>query len=425
VTWRALVAALTFAGCQHSNQGDAGANAIVHAFGSPATATTAPDARAPAAPNERDTAMKSYSTNYATPSRNSCVDAPARRFESLSRVSAIDRAPKFVVTNDSGAYVAFDYGQEYEVRSASGAVTSHGRKIARNPILMGPQSLLVDGDERDLAGKFGSATILTGGSQGDEIWALQVGSGDVSYVRQRRAEPYQTTESTKDGGAAAVWGTTPVQLEVDSARFFSADHATQTPVWSIALDGVGCGAIASDRRIAVAMHDRRFLVYDANRSEPDGVPRPLAASHLDFVSYDISIVTAGVALLSRAESQTILHVVDWQGHERWSAVVPFAVESPPIEATAERIYLVGRGFAAAEHGAILWNQLSPVQTFATALHDGTALLAMGAELRVVIRDGTIRQTLRVPEGDAIVAPPAVTADGTAWVATAKALYAAR
>jgi len=45
--------------------------------------------------------------------------------------------------------------------------------------------------------------------------------------------------------------------------------------------------------------------------------------------------------------------------------------------------------------------------------------------RIVSRDGTVVQRLRVPEGDALVVPPAVTADGTVWLATAKALYVAR
>jgi hypothetical protein len=63
--------------------------------------------------------------------------------------------------------------------------------------------------------------------------------------------------------------------------------------------------------------------------------------------------------------------------------------------------------------------------YATALADGSALVAVGAELRAVSRDGVIAQTLRVPEGDPIVAPPPVAEDGTAWVATARGLYVAR
>ena len=70
-------------------------------------------------------------------------------------------------------------------------------------------------------------------------------------------------------------------------------------------------------------------------------------------------------------------------------------------------------------------QPSTARAFATAVGDGSVLLAIGPELRVVSRDGVILQALRVPEGDTIVAPPAVAGDGVTWVATQKGLYVLR
>jgi len=64
---------------------------------------------------------------------------------------------------------------------------------------------------------------------------------------------------------------------------------------------------------------------------------------------------------------------------------------------------------------------SPV--FATALADGTALVASGTELRVVMRDGDIVQSLHIPGPDTFVTPPAPAGDGTVWIATNQASIA--
>ena len=179
--------------------------------------------------------------------------------------------------------------------------------------------------------------------------------------------------------------------------------------------------------MVVAMTDQRFLVYERKlRGTDKRHPIPTAQTKLGFVPYDISIVEDGAAILSGIDAgPRALYLVDLQGHEQWKANIDFAVEAPPIDGGDGRVYVVGKGIAAFEDGKTLWSQPSSASVHATSLSDGSLLVTVSAELRVVARDGTIKQTLKVPEGDALVAPPAVTADGTVWLATAKALYVAR
>lgn len=424
----AIAALAALAACRPGAPADAGSTELPHeaASAAPPAASFAP---APQVIRAKDTAMKSYSTSWASPTRNSRVAAPPRRFEALTRVVALDGAPRFVVVNEAGDHVGLDYGARWEVRestAAAGAVVTAGaRKIEGSPLVVWPSSILVDGRERDFAGRAAGAMAEVTSGPGDRVWSYEVGTDVAAAVVQVPGRPFQTTEKLSDGSSATVWNQAPAALRVASERFAGANRTMMLPVWRVDLPAGGCGAIADDRRIAVATGDQRFLAYDARQANADGTATPLATASLAFVPYDISVVDGGVAVLSGGQGRSLVHLLDWQGHEQWQASVPFDVDSPPVEAGGGRVYLVGKGFAAAEHGQTLWAQPAPTRTFATALGDGSVLLAVGPELRHVGRDGSIVQVLRVPEGDALVAPPAVAADGSAWVATDKALYAAR
>ena len=104
--------------------------------------------------------------------------------------------------------------------------------------------------------------------------------------------------------------------------------------------------------------------------------------------------------------------------------VPFEVLQPPVDGGAGRIYLLGNGFAAVQDGHLLWSKPSSTMILGTAFAGGELALATGPELRIVARDGSIRQSLRT-DGEPIAAPPAIASDGAVWVATNKALYVAR
>ena len=371
--------------------------------------------------------MSSYSAKYASPARNSRVAVRGRPLSSVHRVVSLEAAPRLVLTNDAGDHVVLDYGERYEVRTADGAVTAHDSKMSEPALLVWPHSLIVDDTEHDFAGGARTvAALMTRTGSNDTAWAIEVGEKTATYIVQQHASEYASTEPVPgtDVGARA-WNKLQMKLVVDSIVFYTS-HASDTRVWTQEFEGGGCGAVGTDRFIAVATTDQRFVAYDANAKGVGGLPpQPLATAHLAFVPYDISIVDGGVAVLSGGKGSSTVHMLARDGRELWQASVPFTVDTPPIDAGGGRVYLVGDGFAAADHGKILWSQKSTAHPYATSLADGSALLAIGPELRVVSRDGTVVQRLRVPEGDALVVPPAITADGTVCLATAKALYVVR
>jgi hypothetical protein len=173
------------------------------------------------------------------------------------------------------------------------------------------------------------------------------------------------------------------------------------------------------------MEDGRFLVLDPDGAGADNKSRRIVEAKLSFAPYDISIVPPGYALLGRSDSTVSLHFVAADGHESWSVAVPFAPSEPPIDGGDGRIYLVGKGFAAYEGGKTVWSSISDTTQYATAYGDGVVALAIGPELRIVSRDGAVKQTFRTTDGGSITTPPAIADDGSAWVATASALYVAR
>jgi hypothetical protein len=63
--------------------------------------------------------------------------------------------------------------------------------------------------------------------------------------------------------------------------------------------------------------------------------------------------------------------------------------------------------------------------FGTAFQDGALAVAVGPELRIVNRDGQIRQRYNTAEHEPITTPPAIASDGSVWVGSATALYVAR
>jgi PQQ-like domain len=393
------------------------------------TRSATPTSSAPGGLTEKT--MKSYSTTWASPTRNSRVAAPRRRFETIERVAALAEAPQALLVNEAGDHVALDLGARYEVRDASGKVGAQGTKPQKQPIVLWATTVLIGANELDFAGKGWSAQWPTARSvslvskDADKAWALWTSPTDAFYVVQKAPQGFPHHSQLPDGQVIEVYDQSPWTLQVAAGRFLGDSPMGFASRRSAHLAGQGCGAIGDDGRIAVAMSDKRFFLYDGNQATTDGTLHQVAATALDFVPTDISVVDGGFALLAGGSGAVGLHLLDTTGKELWRTTIAFAVDAPPIDAGGGRVYLAGAGFAAAEGGKVLWSHPSSSRVFATALGDGSALVAVGAELRATSRDGAIVQTLRVPDGDSIVAPPAVAADGTAWVATAKGLYAAR
>ncbi|HYQ01119.1 MAG TPA: hypothetical protein VER96_20755 [Polyangiaceae bacterium] len=141
---------------------------------------------------------------------------------------------------------------------------------------------------------------------------------------------------------------------------------------------------------------------------------------------DADDLTGGTPLHRDMASQwrTRVRVLSERGADQWQAEVPFEVLEPAIDGGDGAIYLVGNGVARAEGGHITWSAPSRKRMRATAFATGELALAVGSELRIVGRDGTILQTFKTPNQEPILTPPALAADGRVYVATHSALLVA-
>jgi len=392
--------------------------------------------------------MPGYTTEYASLSRGSRVPTPARALSQFIRVAPLDGPPRSVLVAPRGDYVTIDHGAVYEVRSSDGAERFRAEKPEFGQISLLETSYLLSGYERTWEGKEGLVRLNAGASYDGVHLALAVGEEIGSYIVLSRA-----TGGRSQGG----WIKIPPRMSLGAVRFFLPAKTTSRLLWRENIDGVGCGAIDTGYRIAVALQKGQFLVIDGSRETPDGSGHRLVDVPLPFAAYDMSIVEGGYALLSvggpipdprpytdlertlalqarrvefpqsaPARWTTILHHLDAAGKQTWQAEIPFEIYEPPVDAGNGRIYALGNGVAAFDKtGKTLFVQPSPTPMFATAFHDGALALAAGHELRLLDRDGNIHQKFTTAEHEPITTPPAIAADGSIWVATTKALYHAR
>lgn len=209
-----------------------------------------------------------------SPARNSRVAVRGRPLSSVHRVVSLEAAPRLVLTNDAGDHVVLDYGERYEVRTADGAVTAHDSKMSEPALLVWPHSLIVDDSEHDFAGGARTvAALMTRTGSNDTAWAIEVGEKTATYIVQQHASEYASTEPVPgtDVGARA-WNKLQMKLVVDSIVFYTS-HASDTRVWTQEFEGGGWGAVGTDRFIAVATTDQRFVAYDANAGRPSEASR--------------------------------------------------------------------------------------------------------------------------------------------------------
>lgn len=89
----------------------------------------------------------------------------------------------------------------------------------------------------------------------------------------------------------------------------------------------------------------------------------------------------------------------------------------------KRIYVAGMGIAALDDGVPTWVHPSVEATYATSFEDGSLAVASGKQLEFLKTDGSVDQSFQTDEP--IVSPPAITADGSVWVASTEAIYFVR
>ncbi|MFO7177517.1 MAG: hypothetical protein DIU78_002350 [Pseudomonadota bacterium] len=321
----------------------------------------------------------------------------------------LETPPRFVLVNAANTHGALDFGSAFQVFDTRGAPTSKRvEKADRFRVIVHADSLLVGGFEMRWDGSPGTFSIDLVNPPFAPESAIQVRHAYVIAA-------YQT------GGARTV----PYEsFQVDVSDFYLPERWKTRLRWTRSHAGLGAAAIHDDGQVAVVTESGQFFRYSLDRKPNTTEPAHTVESKLSFEPYDLSILDSGYAVLSRADSGTVLHRLDPNGKELWRVAIPFEATQPPVDGGKGRVYVAGKGFAAVEDGKLLYAHPGD-QQWATAFEDGTVALAIGPELRIIDRDGTIRQSLRTKDGERLTTPPAIASDGTIWVGSETTLYHAR
>lgn len=396
--------------------------------------------------------MRSYTSEYGSAARNSRVATTFRPLSQFTRVAQLaqlenpGRPLLTVVVNTMADHVGVLDQFSYGVLTGGGGLLKSGAARGRSLQLL-DSGYLLGGTEYgwDEPPRGISIDAMPGIE-----WAILVDSPWLAYVVSQRRMYNPSHESGPES-----W---PAEIKIVSEELDVSNPNLKRTIWTERFPGTGCGAIAADHRVAVALRNGRFYVFDA-RPKPPGSTywgHTLVDVPIDFSPYDMSIVETGYAILAAGDPidkpsprteldrhlalraqrieetgellprwKTVLHHLGPDGVETYRHEVPFEVLQPPIDAGNGRIYLMGNGTAAFQDGKLLFLTASSTPMFGTAFDDGTMAIAAGFELRIVGADGKVRQTFTTAEQEAITAPPAIGSDGSVWVGTTKALYVAR
>jgi hypothetical protein len=347
----------------------------------------------------------------------------------VERRATLLTEPRFVyVAPDSEHVAVHDHALLLDVFTRNGA---RARVSSRAWFVMFVDDGLVMDEERE---------------RWDGEYAEPLKSPLSALTKQVRAEDgYVTTVGLADQNRRAElrWALVVSAAEIGGARF-----------WVDTVPGDGAAAIGDDWRPVLARADGEIVVYGVGGTRGPGGPLDTITAPVRGMPYEISVIGRRYAVLAvdfprrqlepwsedwlRQENaihrfvtvperaarpwRPTLHVFDENVQPLWSVELPFEVLQPPIHGGDGRVYLVGNGFAAAADGRILWTQACATRCYATAFEEGTVAFALGPELRIVSSAGETKQTLRIPDGVAITAPPAIDGDGSIWLATSNGLY---
>jgi hypothetical protein len=337
-------------------------------------------------------------------------------------VGGIDEVPSFLAISADGAHLAVDWGGYFDIRNADGSVVSVARKYPGYAVTLENASYSLCGDDYSWLDTaegtpyrpVGASVSLAGCSgRGRSLASRREGK------RRVVADSGVEWPSSHEDGYSTV-GVAQDRLSADGKEAELLGH-NGFPAMT------GVAAIGSDLRTVLALSDRTLRVLSSTEFSQEMKAVVQATIRTSYHVTALSLVPPHVALLVVEHDRApALHVLDGELYEIWSLVLSFVPgEQPPIDVTDGRLVITGAGLAAVEKGKIVWWQPSTTAVRATAFVDGTLAVAVGPELRIVSRDGAIRQSFHTDEGDVITTPPAIAPDGTIWVATSKALYVAR
>jgi hypothetical protein len=370
----------------------------------------------------------SYSQPYGSSLRSSRIAAASRRYTGLLRVQVgwppsatgspltpeSERVtPRFVLVPPDAAHLAVDWGARFDTRSADGSCMHTGVKSAYFDLSVFDRAVTIYGNELQWNGESGlTPKVTTGFSLAGSILAMR-------YDGPRRVIAVQNSPDLPHGGGG--WFTEVYQDELTGP-----DHRAAMPVAIDYFQAKAVAAIAGDFRTVLATEDRTLRILAGEADPTTGKALERLRMGLPYTVRLLSIAPPYVLAVGDDAGGTALHCLDASGTERWSSPLPFARgDEPPLDLGDGTVAVAGMGIATFREGKVLWSAPSGRPVHATAFEDGTLAMASGSELRIVDRNGAIRQVLRTSEGETLSTPPAIAHDGSVWVATEKALYVAR
>ena len=369
---------------------------------------------------------------HASGARSGRVGAAPHRYAALAPVAGLGDAPhgadapRFIDVSPRGDAVVLERpgrdGGAYEVRRSSGALAFEA-SLGGAHVLARDEALYVAGRATSWSGAVdpvGSGIYV---GDGGELLASAVLGEEMRTLAASRGLPNNVGLLEPDY--------TTAQME----RLQGPNSAVRLR-WGYVANEASVGAIDGAGQTLVALPSGRLVVLAAQGDKATSYGLMSLDAAIDAGATDVSVVPPFAMLLygggdagsiaqqrSATLSSSRLDARRPDGTLAWRASLPFAPVQPPLDGNGH-VVVVGAGIAALDlEGHTVWSSPSTIPLRAAAFVDGTLAVVRGAELQIVGADGAIRQSLRA--GEELTTYPAIAADGTVWVASARTLYEAR
>jgi hypothetical protein len=369
---------------------------------------------------------------YASGTRSGRVAVAPHRYAAMTAVAAIvdathpAGAPRFVDVPPRGDAVVLESpggeGGTFQVYRSSGAMLFDGA-LKRAHVLARDEALYVAGRATSWSGAIDDLDTLA-----------YVGPGGALLSTTIQGEEVRTLTANL-GLATHTGGPEPDSVTATMQHLRAVNEAKRVG-WEYVAQEPGVGAIDGAGRAVIALPSGRLVVLAAQGDLETAYGIVSLDVPIDAGATDLSVVPPFALVLygggdagsivqrwSHGAATSRLDARRPDGTLAWRASLPFLATQPALDGD-QRVYVVGAGITALDmEGHAVWSSPSTIPLRAAAFADGTLAVVRGSELQIVGSDGAIRQSLRAAEE--LTTYPALAADGTVWIASAKTLYAAR
>ena len=353
--------------------------------------------------------VRSFSSPFASSAQASQVNVRRRRFIEVARRAiaplgniSVRRTPPFsLIVSPDGRHGVLTSRSSVDLLEASGVSISAGTT-----------------GERGDAVAFDDVVFYRGRPQ---TW-------DGKAVAEEHEPGANVVVRRIEGGRHAIVANNPLQIQQDvypprvRIQGGRRDRSAPSSDWLNAADGWAAAAIGADFT-AVLATDHGVLQVWPPVADAQGWGLLAAERNIGVTAKWVSIIPPYIMLVAPDGAGSKLMTFSGDTTPVYSVSVPFEVRQPAIAGGGKRVYLAGKGLAALDDGKVTWMHASDEGIYATAFGDRSLAVATGKRLDFLKPDGTVDQTFSTEEP--LVAPPAITADGTVWAASADAIYIAR